>query len=262
MLGQNLKEFYVYGKKINEISKIKIYDSAVLATKLQKEFRFEPNFAIESVKFSYNGWHSKPKHIQKLWQEQIESYNRSEFSRLPATASYFCPTVYDCHLSNAGEYYAENNLDDIINYQLMQNVDNNTTKQEALKRVQEDIVLDFLNSIYARIRQLSSNRTNNGKINVVSIPPIKYNTTCPAYFAIAQDVVPVINSMLSDFCAQHNINFINTFPHLADQDGHIKEGLSNDGVSLNEKGYDSLTRVLSSKILKLERNQNDESHLQ
>ena len=52
ILDRNLREVYINGKNIKTLNKIKVFDNDILAGKLQEAYRYEPNFAIESLQFN------------------------------------------------------------------------------------------------------------------------------------------------------------------------------------------------------------------
>ena len=249
ILNRNLQELRMGNKNIKEVKKIKIFDEDVLAEKLQESYRYEPNYAIESVKFSYNGYNGRSLYVQDLWQRELRLYHNTPLSRKPATMSFYCPTIYDCHISNCHEYFSENTIDEIIKTQLLLTAPNHITESQIINETREDIMRCFLNYIYTLINQILADSKNNGQLRVVSLLPITYDKDCPSYFSITEKIIPTMNALLSDYCAKHGIKFINAFPHFATKiAGQLREDLSDDGLFLNNKGYELLTALVSKEI--------------
>ena len=248
ILNRNLQELRLGNKDIKKLKKIKIFDSDALAEKLQKLYRYEPNYAIESVKFSYNGYHTRSKYVQELWQTELRLYNNSQFARKPAHLSIYAPTAYDCYLDNPNEYFTEQPIDELVETLQKFSYDYNASYDEILNCVKKDIIKSFMDSITSSISYISQDRANNGKLVVLSLLPIRYDENCPYSFSAIQNEIQLINRQVQTYCAQKHIQFVDIFPYFADKDGLLREDLSDDGIFLNETGNELLT-TLSTRII-------------
>ena len=248
ILDKNLQELRIGGKNINRIKKIKVFNSDTLADKLQQIFRYDKDFAIESLKFSYEGYYGRSKNVQELWQEELRLYNNSTFARKPAYKSIYVPTLYDCYVENANAHFVQNSIDDLIDMFILQNFENNPSGKDIISNIKEDIIQAFLNSIYGHIQHIAKDSKYNGELVVFSLLPMRYDEFCPSCFSVIQDDIPLINGLISDFCTLNNIRFVDIFPLFADKDGYLKKDFSDDGLFLNDDGYKVLTYIVATEI--------------
>ena len=65
--------------------------------------------------------------------------------------------------------------------------------------------------------------------------------------------IPVVNAGLSEFCAENQIRFVDTYSHFIDENGVMREDLSDDGIHPNyERGYKVLTKLINEEIQRIE----------
>ena len=81
--------------------------------------------------------------------------------------------------------------------------------------------------------------TSQKKVVVQSLYPIKNSKVTSI-----EDVV-YINKRLAGFCAESGMKFVNMFSKLAGADGNYKEGLSDDNLHPNTKGYEIVAQELN-----------------
>jgi len=95
--------------------------------------------------------------------------------------------------------------------------------------------------------------SNNGELVVLSLLPIRQTRPWDTYCSAINKEIPVVNAGLREFCCNHNVRFIDTYSHFADENGIMREDLSDDGVHPNQdKGYELLTRLVNGEILRIE----------
>lgn len=101
---------------------------------------------------------------------------------------------------------------------------------------------DYKNNILAMLDLAQANRI---KVVLAGIPPARtlfWRNIDPRQ-SIAQ-----INAWLKDIARQHKLVFIDYATVLADQDGGMKEALSNDGVHPNRDGYAQMRPLATTAI--------------
>ena len=94
---------------------------------------------------------------------------------------------------------------------------------------------------------------NNGELVVLSLLPIRQTMPWSTHYPKINKEIPVVNAGLSDFCAKNYIRFVDTHSYFADENGVMREDLSDDGIHPNyEKGYKVLTKLVNDEIQKIE----------
>lgn len=88
--------------------------------------------------------------------------------------------------------------------------------------------------------------TSHKKVMIESLYPVKNSKVTSI-----EDVV-YINKRLAGFCAECGMKFLNMFEKLAGEDGNYKDGLSDDNLHPNSKGYEIVAKELN-KIITLEK---------
>ncbi len=68
---------------------------------------------------------------------------------------------------------------------------------------------------------------------------LPFNTTFGRYRLLdgKEEVVPQLNALLEPLAAEKNATFINLYPHFVDENGRLREELTNDGLHLLGQGY-------------------------
>lgn len=94
---------------------------------------------------------------------------------------------------------------------------------------------------------------NNGELIVLSLLPIRQTRPWNTHYPKISKEIPVVNAGLKKFCYDHKIRFVDTYSYFADENGVMREDLSDDGIHPNyEKGYELLTRLINAEIQKIE----------
>lgn len=105
-------------------------------------------------------------------------------------------------------------------------------------------LIDFIEEIKA---------DNNGDLFVLSLLPIRQTVSWESYYSNISKEIPAVNSSLRKFCKSKGIHFIDTYSHFADENGIMREDLSDDGVHPNRtKGYIVLANLINSQLIKLD----------
>ena len=94
---------------------------------------------------------------------------------------------------------------------------------------------------------------NNGELIVLSLLPIRQTRPWSTHYPKINNEIPVVNASLSKFCTEKGIRFIDTHSRFVDENGVMREDLSDDGIHPNyDKGYVVLTRLVNAEIQKIE----------
>ena len=87
---------------------------------------------------------------------------------------------------------------------------------------------------------------NNGELVVLSLLPIRQTQPWSSHYSAISTEIPVVNAGLSEFCTKNNIRYIDTYSNFADENGVMREDLSDDGVHPNQdRGYAILTNLIN-----------------
>lgn len=93
---------------------------------------------------------------------------------------------------------------------------------------------------------------NNGELIVLSLLPIRQTRPWSTHYPIINKEIPVVNEGLCKFCAEKEIRFIDTYSHFADENGVMREDLSDDGIHPNlNNGYKLLIELINSELEKM-----------
>lgn len=93
---------------------------------------------------------------------------------------------------------------------------------------------------------------NNGELIVLSLLPIRQVYSWSTHYPAINKEIPIVNDGLNRFCNKQNIRFIDTYSHFADENGVMREDLSDDGIHPNqEKGYNVLTSLINLELEKM-----------
>ena len=93
---------------------------------------------------------------------------------------------------------------------------------------------------------------NNGELIVLSLLPIRQVRPWSTHYPIISKQIPIVNDALAQYCDKNNVNYIDVYSQFADENGFMREDLSDDGVHPNRnKGYDVLTKLINAEIEKI-----------
>ena len=93
---------------------------------------------------------------------------------------------------------------------------------------------------------------NNGELIVLSLLPIRQTNSWSNYYSKISKEIPVVNDGLNKYCNENAIRYIDTYSHFADENGVMREDLSDDGVHPNlNKGYKVLTDLINLELEKI-----------
>ena len=93
---------------------------------------------------------------------------------------------------------------------------------------------------------------NNGELIVISLLPIRQTYPWSTWYPVINNEIPVVNAGLLKFCKQNNISYIDSYSQFADENGVMREDLSDDGVHPNQnKGYAVLINLINSELEKI-----------
>lgn len=87
------------------------------------------------------------------------------------------------------------------------------------------------------------------KIYIESIYPINYswkkrkNNTVPSMDVMISSIIKT-NDKIKDICEKYNYQYIDTYTSLIDENNLLKQEYSKDGIHLNDKGYEEVTKII------------------
>ncbi len=82
------------------------------------------------------------------------------------------------------------------------------------------------------------------KVALQSLYPVENGNITP------KEAIVYINSQLSKYCDQNDIDFLDMYSLLVGENGNYVEGLSNDSLHPNSKGYDIVANKLAQTFCK------------
>lgn len=91
----------------------------------------------------------------------------------------------------------------------------------------------------------------NANLYVISLLPVNYrlNKVSKAIVGKRNNTdIKEINKLLSSYCKEHSICFIDVYPNLIDAQGNLNALYTLDGLHLNFKGYIELTKQIQAII--------------
>ncbi len=110
---------------------------------------------------------------------------------------------------------------------------------------------DILNNIQKVVNGIKINR-KYAEIYIESIYPINWDMFDDLKFSfnkdITNDTIKEINSKIKTICEENDINYIDVFSSLVDDNGSLKEAYSKEGLHLTDLGYFKVTKVLEKYI--------------
>lgn len=90
---------------------------------------------------------------------------------------------------------------------------------------------------------------NNGDLVVLSLLPIRQTYPWETYYSNISKEIPIVNSSLKKFCKSKGVYFVDSYSHFADENGIMREDLSDDGVHPNQqKGYETLAKLINIEL--------------
>lgn len=104
---------------------------------------------------------------------------------------------------------------------------------------------DIFNNIKTIIR-MTKDSSPNTKIYVESIYPV--NNSLPKAGKRTNKEIQKINEKLKKYCELNEIEYINVYDSLTDKNGYLANRYTEDGLHLNDKGYQVVTSVLKKYV--------------
>lgn len=89
----------------------------------------------------------------------------------------------------------------------------------------------------------------NTKIYIESIYPVN-NTWRDEHDDRVKDekqvngIIIMTNDLIKEYCEEHDLTYIDIYPHLLDDNGVLDHSYSDDGLHPNDKGYEVITKIL------------------
>lgn len=116
--------------------------------------------------------------------------------------------------------------------------------------IDEDDIIDNIQKI---VNGIKTNRKNT-KIYIESIYPINRNTLNSKEYEFNNDItndrLKKINFRIKKLCEENDIEYIDIFSKLLDDEGNLKESYTIEGLHLNDLGYFKVTNELNKYINK------------
>lgn len=101
-------------------------------------------------------------------------------------------------------------------------------------------VEEISDNIKQIVDEIVKNRPET-KIYLESIYPVNKDINEVAVGTRTNSDITEINNLLEDFCEEKDINYVDIYNLLTDDDGNLSNEYSNDGLHLNDKGYEVVT---------------------
>lgn len=96
---------------------------------------------------------------------------------------------------------------------------------------------------------------NNGELVVLSLLPIRQTKPWSTHYPKINKEIPIVNAALSKFCYKNDIRFVDTHSRFVDENGVMREDLSDDGIHPNQnKGYKILIDLINNEIQRIDEN--------
>lgn len=110
---------------------------------------------------------------------------------------------------------------------------------------------EILNNIQKIINGIKINRKYT-KIYIESIYPINWTMFNEQKFnfnkKVTNDTIKEINSKIKNMCEENDINYVDVYSSLTDDNGNLKVAYSKEGLHLTDLGYFKVTKVLEKYI--------------
>lgn len=104
---------------------------------------------------------------------------------------------------------------------------------------ENDVIVNNIKTIIEMIKEKSSKT----KIYLESIYPVNLEKR-PTDKNRNNEDIRYINTQLKKYCAENNIIYLDVYSILQDADGNLKSEYTEDGLHLNNDGYDVITNYL------------------
>lgn len=104
---------------------------------------------------------------------------------------------------------------------------------------ENDVIVNNIKTIIEMIKEKSSKT----KIYLESIYPVNLEKR-PTDKNRNNEDIRYINTQLKKYCAENNIIYLDVYSILQDVDGNLKSEYTEDGLHLNNDGYDVITNYL------------------
>lgn len=109
-----------------------------------------------------------------------------------------------------------------------------------------DEVVDNIKKI---VEEIEDNR-KSAEIYVEGIYPVNKEINSKIVYRRKNEDIEEVNKKLKEYCKEKKITFIDTYEVLKDDEGKLKEEYSEDGLHLNDEGYEVITEKLKSYLRK------------
>lgn len=114
-------------------------------------------------------------------------------------------------------------------------------------QLEEDPEKDIIEDILKIVSEIHKNR-KMAKIYVESIYPVNSDIKNSPAKNKSNDKIVEINQRLKKDSINNNYYYIDIYSNLLDSDNHLLYDYTNDGLHINEIGYENITRVLKKYI--------------
>lgn len=118
---------------------------------------------------------------------------------------------------------------------------------EDFERMTTEEIIQGLTDFIGEIKS-----DNIGELMVLSLLPIRQTNPWSTYYPIINKEIPSVNAELEKYCAEQGIIFVDSYSEFVDENGVMREDLSDDGLHPNqEKGYDILIKLINTELEKI-----------
>ena len=94
-----------------------------------------------------------------------------------------------------------------------------------------------------QIIAMTKDQSPNTKIYYETIYPVNRSKRSANDKRYNEDI-KYINSKMKEYCSNSNVTYIDVYSALQDEEGNLKLEYTDDGLHLNEYGYDVVTDIL------------------
>lgn len=110
----------------------------------------------------------------------------------------------------------------------------------ACRPVNAQVVADRITELVSTIQPFC-------EVKLISLYPVnprkKLHSRLVLMFARNKKIVE-INNILKQFCVEHNVDFIDLYSVLTDENGLLDKRLTNEGLHLNMQGYATISPII------------------
>lgn len=114
---------------------------------------------------------------------------------------------------------------------------------DVLYDCSEEKQTNTVNNIQEIVSKIQENRPK-AKIYVESIYPVNKSLDKEFGYNCTNEIIRKMNSKIKAFCEEQNIEYINMYDELTDEDGKLNSKYTYDGLHPSTLGYAKITRVL------------------